>query len=83
MDPAALDGGASHVRSDGLAQPQVGIGDDQLHPNQPTGLYAAQERGPEGPVLAVADGEASDALRPRLLLPPAPAPGWTDHFKTV
>ena len=38
----------------------MGIGDDQLHPGQPTGLQAAQELGPEGAVLGVADGEAED-----------------------
>ena len=60
VDPAALDGRAGHGRLDGLTQPQVGIGDDQLHPAKPTGLQAAQERGPEGPVLAVAHREAED-----------------------
>ena len=60
MDPAALDGRAGHHRADSLAQAEVGVGDDQLHPSQPAGLQAAQEGGPEGAVLAVADGEAQD-----------------------
>jgi hypothetical protein len=58
MDPTALKGGAGHDRADGLAQAQVGVGDDQLHPAKPTGLQAAQERRPERAVLAVPDGEA-------------------------
>ena len=39
-------------------QAEVGVGDDQLHPAQPTGLEAAQEWRPEGTVLTVAHGEA-------------------------
>ena len=35
----------------------MGVGDDQLHPGQAAGLERAQERGPERPVLAVADIE--------------------------
>jgi hypothetical protein len=38
VDAAALDRRAGHHRLDGLAQPEVGIGDDQLHAGQPTGL---------------------------------------------
>jgi hypothetical protein len=38
----------------------VGIGDDQLHALEPAGLERAQERRPEGPILAVTDGEAED-----------------------
>ena len=38
VDPAALDGRAGHDRLDGLAQAQVGVGDDELHPAQATGL---------------------------------------------
>jgi len=60
MDPAALDGGAGRDRADGLTQAQVGVGDDQLHPGQSTGLQAAQERGPERAILAVTDGEPED-----------------------
>ena len=60
VDPAALDGRAGHDRLDGLAQAQVSVGDDELHPGQSTGFQRAQERGPEGAVLAVADGEAED-----------------------
>jgi hypothetical protein len=36
----------------------VGVGDDQLHPGQPTGLERAQQRRPEGTVLGVADIQA-------------------------
>jgi hypothetical protein len=55
---AALDGGAGHGGLDGLAQAQVGVGDDQLHALEPTSLERAQERRPERPVLAIANGEA-------------------------
>ena len=47
-------------RGDGLLEPGVGVGDDQLHPTQAAGFEAAQERGPERAVLAVADGEPED-----------------------
>jgi hypothetical protein len=60
VDPAALHRGAGHHRGHGLAQAEVGVGDDQLHPAQPACLQAAQELGPEGAVLAVPDGEAED-----------------------
>jgi hypothetical protein len=54
-----------HHRGDGLARAQVGVGDDQLlHLSQPTGLQTAKERRPEGPVLAVADGEAEHLAAP-------------------
>ncbi len=36
----------------------MGVGDDQLHPAQAAGAQAAQEAGPEGGVLGVADGQA-------------------------
>jgi hypothetical protein len=58
VDPAALDGGAGHGGLDRLSQAKVGVGDDQLHPGQPTGLQRAQERRPERPILAVAHAEA-------------------------
>jgi hypothetical protein len=38
----------------------VGVGDDQLHPGQPTGLERAQERRPERAIFGVAHGEAED-----------------------
>ena len=60
MDPAALDGRASHDRLNRLAEPEMGVGDDQLHPGQAAGLERAQERGPKGTVLGVANGEAED-----------------------
>jgi hypothetical protein len=60
VDPAALDGRPGHDRVDGLAQPQVGVGDDQLHSAQPTRLQRAKEGGPERAVLRIADAEAED-----------------------
>jgi hypothetical protein len=59
-DPAPLPGRTQHDRPDRLFQAGVGVGDDQLHPTQPAGLQAAEERGPEGAVLGVADVEAED-----------------------
>jgi hypothetical protein len=60
MHPAALPGGAEHHRADGLFESGVGVGDDQLHPAQPSGFEAAQERGPKRAVFGVADVEAED-----------------------
>jgi hypothetical protein len=74
VDPAALDGRAGHGGLDGLAQAKVGVGDDQLHALEPTGLQAAQELGPERPVLAVADGEAQ-----HLTAAVTTHPGGHDH----
>jgi hypothetical protein len=47
MGPAALDGGTGHGGLDDLAQPEVGVGDDQLHPGQLTGPERAKEGRPE------------------------------------
>jgi hypothetical protein len=74
VDPAALGGRPGHDRADSLAQAEVGVGDDQLHPSQSANLQAAQERGPEGPVLAVADPKAED-----LAAAIAAHPGGHDH----
>jgi hypothetical protein len=60
VDAATLDGRAGHGGLDGLTKPQVGIGDDELHPGQPTSPQRPQERGPEGAVLAVANPKAED-----------------------
>jgi hypothetical protein len=38
----------------------MGVADDQLDTAESAGLERAQERGPERPVLAVADVEAQD-----------------------
>jgi hypothetical protein len=58
VDPAALPAGAGHDRGDGGLETGVGVGDDQLDAGEPAGLERAQERGPEGAVLAVADVQA-------------------------
>jgi hypothetical protein len=60
VHPASLDRRAGQDRPDGLAQAQVGVGDDQLHPTQPAGPQAPQERGPKGAVLAVTHAEPKD-----------------------
>jgi hypothetical protein len=41
-----------------LAQSEVGVGDDQLHPAKPTGLQRPQKRRPERAILGITDGEA-------------------------
>ena len=64
VHPAALPSGAEQHRRDGLLQAGVCVGDDQLHPAEPTRFEAAQERGPERAVLAVADREAEDLPPP-------------------
>ena len=38
----------------------MGVGDNQLDTGESSGLEAAQEGGPEGAVLAVADVQAQD-----------------------
>jgi hypothetical protein len=58
MHPASLPGCAQQHGGDGLLEPGVSIGDDQLHPAQTSRLQAAEERGPERAVLRVADGES-------------------------
>ena len=55
-----MPGGSDQDRGDRSLQAAVGVGDDQLHPGQAAGLQRAQERGPERPVLAVADVHAQD-----------------------
>jgi hypothetical protein len=51
----------------------MGIRDDQLHPAQPAGLQRPQERGPERPVLAVAD------IKPQHLPMPVRGDAGRDH----
>jgi hypothetical protein len=58
--PAPLPAGALQHPSDRGLQAGVGVGDDQLHPAQPTRPQRPQERRPEGLVLAVADRDAQD-----------------------
>ena len=58
-----------------MLEPGVGIGDNQLHPTQPAGLERAQERGPERPVLGVADIEAQH------LTPPVGGDTGGDHHR--
>ena len=60
MDPASLPAGPGQHRADGLLKAGVGIGDDQLHAGQPACLERAQERGPEGAVLADSHVQAQD-----------------------
>jgi hypothetical protein len=64
VDPAPLDARAGQDRLDGRSQPEVGVGDHQLHSGKPAGLEAAQERRPEGAVLAVTHREAEDLAAP-------------------
>src|SRR5690606_25244984 len=41
-------------------EPKVVIADHELHPREAPGPQTLEERGPERPVLAVADGHAED-----------------------
>ena len=56
MHPAPLPGRSDHHRLDGRFGVQVLVGDDQADPTKSPGSQGAQELGPEGPVLGVADG---------------------------
>jgi hypothetical protein len=60
MDQAALPAGASHDRTNGLLAADVSVRDDQLDALEAAGFQAAQEGGPEGAVLGVADVQAQD-----------------------
>jgi hypothetical protein len=60
VDAAASPGRAAQDRADGLLQPGVGLRDDQLDSGPAAGLQGAQERRPEGAVLAIADVQAED-----------------------
>jgi len=64
VHPAALPGRAEQHRGDRGLQAGVGVGDDQLGAGEPAGLEGAQESGPEGAVLGVADGEAEHLAVP-------------------
>jgi hypothetical protein len=64
VHPAALPGRAEQHRHDRLLEAGVGVGDDQLGAGEPTGLEGAQERGPEGAVLRVADRAAEHLAVP-------------------
>jgi hypothetical protein len=62
--PGSAASRAEQHRGDRGLQSGVGVGDDQLGAGQPAGLERAQERGPERPVLGVADGEAEHLPMP-------------------
>jgi hypothetical protein len=57
VDPATLPTRALEDGGDGTLQPLVGIGHHQPHAAQPTADREAQERRPEGAVLARPDIE--------------------------
>jgi len=80
VDSAPLPGGADQHRGDRGLQPGVGVADHQLDPAQAAGLQAAQERGPERPVLAVADPVLSSnprtSRRPSAVTPVAITTAW-------
>jgi hypothetical protein len=79
VDPAALHRGAGHHGADGLPEAEVGVGDDQLHPAQPTGLERPEERGPERTVFGVADREAEDLAAAIPAHPSGDYHGLGDH----
>jgi hypothetical protein len=74
---AALDARPSQHRLHRLAKPQVGVGDDQVDPAQPTSFEATQEAGPECAVLAVAHAEPEGlTARPSAHTPVATTTAW-------
>jgi hypothetical protein len=75
MHPTPLPRRTEQHRGDGLLQPGVGIGDDQLHPTQPASLERAQECRPERAVLGVAHGE------PEHLAPAISPDAGGDHYR--
>jgi hypothetical protein len=76
VDPAALNGRAGHGGLDGLAEAEMGVGDDQLHPGQAAGLERPQERRPEGTILAVPTAKPRTSRRPSPHTPVATTTAW-------
>ena len=64
MSAAALPAGPSEHRGDGVLQPLVSIGDDQLHPAEAPSGQRPQEGQPERAVLAGAHVHAQDLTLP-------------------
>ncbi len=60
MHPAALPGSTEHDLLDRLAQPLVGVGDDEAHPGETASAQRPQEARPERLVFAVADSETEN-----------------------
>jgi hypothetical protein len=63
VDGAALPGAAEHLRDRGL-QPAVGVGDRELHADQPALDQTSQEAGPERLGLGLADVDREDLAPP-------------------
>jgi hypothetical protein len=55
---------ADQHAGNGLLEPRVGVGYDQLHPTQPARIEQPQERSPERGVLAVTHREPEDFAPP-------------------
>ena len=64
MSAAALPTRPSEHRGDGVLQPLVGIGGNQLHPAEPSSGQRPQEGQPEGAVLAGAHVHTQDLTLP-------------------
>ena len=64
VDPAPLPGRSHEDLGDGLFQPQVVIGDHELHLSEALGPAGLQKGRPKGPVLGVAHVDAQDLSVP-------------------
>ena len=76
VDPATLDGRAGHGGLDGLAQPEVGVGDDQLHPGQPTRLQATEKAVQKAPSSLSPTAKPRTSRRPSPHTPVATTTAW-------
>ena len=76
VDPAALDGRTGHSGLDGLTQPQVGIGDDQLHPAKPTGFRLRRKAVQKAPSSLSPTAKPRTSRRPSPVTPVATTTAW-------
>jgi hypothetical protein len=83
VHPAALPGGTDEHRGDRGLEPEVVITDDELHSGEPSGSQSLEERGPERPVFAVADGDAEDLRMVSVISPARSAASRSDRSDSV
>jgi hypothetical protein len=76
VDSATLDGGAGHRGLDGLAQPEVGVGDDQLHPGQPRAFKLRKKAVQKAPSSESPTANPSTSRRPSPHTPLATTTAW-------
>jgi hypothetical protein len=80
VHPAALDPGTEEDGLGRLGQPEVRVGDHQLHPAQATGFERAQKRGPERAILAVTHVHPKDFTVPIAAHPDRDNHGLRHHL---